>query len=87
MNAYELSTPQIELIAAQRGFVRRPGCFENVCKVRALIKVAREENRSIAVGAIDLAKAFDSVQQSSVQRALNHFGTSDHLFHIVEDHY
>ncbi|KAK2702062.1 hypothetical protein QYM36_019326 [Artemia franciscana] len=68
LNAYEL------LSGVQRGFVRSPGCFENVYSVRALLKTAREEKRSIAILAIVLAKAFDSGQYTSVQRALNRFG-------------
>ncbi|KAK2702748.1 hypothetical protein QYM36_018658 [Artemia franciscana] len=75
------------LSGAQRGFVRRPGCFENIYSVRALIKAARDEKRSIAILAIDLAKAFDSVQHTSVQRALNRFGASDHLCRVVDDLY
>ncbi|KAK2713337.1 hypothetical protein QYM36_009263 [Artemia franciscana] len=55
--------------------------------MKALIKAAREEKGSIAILAIVLAKAFDSVQHTSVQRALNRFGASDHLFRIVEDLY
>jgi hypothetical protein len=81
LNAYEL------LCETQRGFVRRPGCFENIYTVRALIKAAREEKRSIALVGVDLQKAFDSVQHTSVQRALKRFAGSDHLCRIVDDLY
>jgi len=64
LKAYELLT------GAQRGFVRRPGCFRNIYKVRALIKVARGEETSIGIVAIDLAKAFDSVLQCAEGVAL-----------------
>ncbi|KAK2701855.1 hypothetical protein QYM36_019505 [Artemia franciscana] len=50
-------------------------------------EAARDEKRSIAILAIDLAKAFDSVQHTSVQRALNRFSASDHLCRVVDDLY
>ena len=52
-----------------------------------MIKAARDEKRSIANLAIDLAKAFDSVQHTSVQRALNRFSASDHLCRVVDNLY
>ena len=81
LNAYEL------LCGAQRGFVRRTGFFENTYTVRALIKAAKEEKRSIDIVTIDLAKAFNSVQQSCVQRTLHRFGPSEHLRRIADDFY
>ncbi|KAK2703592.1 hypothetical protein QYM36_017993, partial [Artemia franciscana] len=65
--------------------------FVNRLNAYELLSVAQRgfhgKKRSIAILAIDLAKAFDSVQHTSVQRALNRFGASDHLRRIVEDLY
>lgn len=67
--------------------MRRPGCFENICTVRALIKEARTQGRTICLVAVDLSKAFDTVQHSSVLRALNRFSASDKLARVIADLY
>ncbi|NXJ44488.1 POLR protein, partial [Ciconia maguari] len=45
----------------QRGFIKSPGCAENLKLLQLLIRSAKKEHRPLGVVFVDLAKAFDTV--------------------------
>lgn len=54
----------------QRGFIRAPGCSENLTLLDGLIKLRKRESLPLAVVFIDFAKAFDSVSHDHLKAAL-----------------
>lgn len=65
----------VDLNATQRGFIRGlDGCGENITAYSGLIHYARAKAKSLVIVSLDLAKAFDSVKYSSIQRALARMG-------------
>lgn len=65
----------VDLDATQRGFIKGlDGCGENITAYGGLIRYARAKSKSLVIVSLDLAKAFDSVKYSSIQRALARMG-------------
>lgn len=61
----------IDLSSRQRGFIRAlDGCGENITAYGGALKYARLRGKPCVVTSLDLAKAFDSVRYSSIERSL-----------------
>lgn len=76
----------VPLNPRQRGFIKAPGCAENLTTIRTLIEKGKREN-GIAVAFLDLAKAFDTVSHELVFAGLRRFGATEHLVGIVGNLY
>ncbi|NXE86043.1 POLR protein, partial [Cochlearius cochlearius] len=71
----------------QRGFIKSPGCAENLKLLQLLIRKAKKEHRSLGVVFIDLAKAFDTVSHSHIIMALKQKGVDDHIIALISNLY
>lgn len=71
----------------QRGFIKAPGCDENISLMAELIDMAKEEKKELAVAFLDLAKAFDTVSHYHVTAALERFKVDKHFIAIAADLY
>ena len=75
----------ISLNTQQRGFMARNGCAENTFAVKTVLRRAKQQGVRLLL--LDLAKAFDTVEHSSISRALRRFGVDPHMAAIVIDMY
>lgn len=65
----------LKLDPSQRGFMRNlDGCGENIGAYSGALRYARTKGQPLAIVSVDLAKAFDSVQHSTIRRALTRLG-------------
>ncbi|XP_042221143.1 uncharacterized protein LOC121865689 [Homarus americanus] len=71
----------------QKAFRSVDGCGENLAFVEGLIRHARREKRNIYITFVDVAKAFDTVSHTSLDRALRRLDTPNHLLDVVKDLY
>ena len=69
----------------QRGFMARNGCAENVFAFKTLLRRAKKQGVCILL--LDLAKAFDTVDHSSIRRALKRHGVHPHMEATISDMY
>jgi len=60
----------IPISPRQRGFIKAPGCSENVATLANAMREAKRNRKTPAVVMIDFAKAFDSVSHAHVCAAL-----------------
>jgi len=59
----------------QRGFLRSlDGCGENITAYSGALRYSRTHIQPLAIVSIDLAKAFDSIKYSTIERALARLG-------------
>lgn len=77
----------VPLHESQRGFTRIDGCFANNSILENLIKHRRKKGQPLTVISLDLRKAFDSVSQYSIIRALRRVGVDPKFINIVSDSY
>lgn len=68
----------VQLNPTQRGFIRQlDGCGDNIVAYGGALRYARLRGKPIVVTSIDLAKAFDSVRYSSIERALRRLSVDE----------
>ncbi|KRZ67743.1 Retrovirus-related Pol polyprotein from type-2 retrotransposable element R2DM [Trichinella papuae] len=60
------------------------GAFDNITTVASLLKLARKTGKEINLACIDLAKAFDTVNHTSITRALHRHGVDSASIELVE---
>lgn len=71
----------------QRGFMKAPGCSENLTVLDGLIKLCKRERRSLACVFVDLAKAFDTVPHSLIRSSLALRGVDIGVIKCIESMY
>ncbi|NWI57822.1 PO21 protein, partial [Calyptomena viridis] len=71
----------------QRGFIRAPGCLENVKLLQILINNAKKEHRELGVVFVDIAKAFDTVIHDHILMGLNQKEVDTHIINLIKDGY
>lgn len=81
----------LRLDPAQRGFIRGfDGCGENITAYSGALRYSRKHGKPLVVTSLDLAKAFDSCQHSTIARALKRYGldvdTIKLLMNLVRGH-
>ena len=81
----------LRLDPAQRGFIRGlDGCGENITAYSGALRYSRRQGKPLVVTSLDLAKAFDSCQHSTIARALRRCGldadTIKLLMNLVKGH-
>lgn len=69
----------------QRGFRRVDGVLLNNLTLQTLIKERRRGVKPYNILSLDLKKAFDSVSQCSILRAMNRFGIDDTTQRYIKD--
>lgn len=68
----------VRLDPSQRGFMKSvDGCGENITAYGGALRYARSRGKTLAIVSIDLAKAFDSVKYSTIERALARKGLDE----------
>ncbi|CAL7932937.1 unnamed protein product [Xylocopa violacea] len=77
----------IQLCYAQRGFTRTDGVIANSTILQTLIKTCRSKSKPFTILSIDLAKAFDSVNITSIIDALTRKGVDQHTIEYIENSY
>ena len=75
----------LKLNHRQRGFMARSGCSENVLTLKTMLRNANKRTTCIVL--LDLAKAFDTVSHSSINRSLSRHGVDPHIVELVGDLY
>lgn len=74
----------LKLDPRQRGFVRDlDGCGENILAYSGALKYSRARAKPLVVASLDLAKAFDSVQHSSITRALRRLSVDEVTISLI----
>uniref|UniRef100_A0AAR2L5M9 Reverse transcriptase domain-containing protein n=1 Tax=Pygocentrus nattereri TaxID=42514 RepID=A0AAR2L5M9_PYGNA len=71
----------------QRGFIRAPGCAENVELLRCIMRRSRADRKEVAVVFVDFAKAFDSVSHEHILDVLPQRQVDDHVIGVIRDMY
>ncbi|KAJ7428232.1 hypothetical protein WISP_01485 [Willisornis vidua] len=71
----------------QRGFIRAPGCSENLKLLQLLIRHAKREHRELGVVFVDIAKAFDTVGHQHIIMALKQRGVDSHIVGLIDNMY
>uniref|UniRef100_A0A673B3A2 Reverse transcriptase domain-containing protein n=1 Tax=Sphaeramia orbicularis TaxID=375764 RepID=A0A673B3A2_9TELE len=71
----------------QRGFVKAPGCAENLLILKGLMESCKKEKKSAAVVFIDFAKAFDTVSHSHIDAVLEQRGVDELIRGIIKNSY
>ena len=54
----------------QKGFVPVDGCFQNVSILKSIINSQRKKKKPYQIVFLDLTKAFGTVMQDSIRKAL-----------------
>uniref|UniRef100_A0A672Y8Q6 ribonuclease H n=1 Tax=Sphaeramia orbicularis TaxID=375764 RepID=A0A672Y8Q6_9TELE len=71
----------------QRGFIKAPGCAENLLLLKGVLELCKQEKKSIAVVFIDFAKAFDTVSHSHIDAVLERRGVDELIKGIIKNSY
>ncbi|KAL7825546.1 hypothetical protein SRHO_G00341280 [Serrasalmus rhombeus] len=71
----------------QRGFIRAPGCAENIEILRSVIRQSRSDGRELAVVFVDFARAFDSVSHKHILDVLRQRQVDDHVIRVIRGMY
>ncbi|KAL7824807.1 hypothetical protein SRHO_G00344110 [Serrasalmus rhombeus] len=71
----------------QRGFIRTPGCTENVEILRRVIWQRRSDGKELAVVFVDFARAFDSVLHEHILDFLRQRQVDDHVIRVIHGMY
>ncbi|NXG26733.1 POLR protein, partial [Grallaria varia] len=71
----------------QRGFIRAPGCSENLKLLQLLIQHAKREHRELGVVFVDIAKAFDTVSHQHILGGLEQKGVDPHIISLIKNMY
>ncbi|GLD47517.1 uncharacterized protein AKAME5_000168000 [Lates japonicus] len=69
----------------QRGFIKSPGCSENLLLMDRLLCMAKKEIRPLAVVFVDFAKAFDSVSHKHIAEVLTRKGVNEWMRRLIQD--
>lgn len=75
----------VRLSLHQRGFTDSDGTLANTLITQNYIRARTENRKPFNVLSLDLQKAFDSVNQGSVIRALRRLGVSDHMVSYISE--
>ncbi|KAL2102376.1 hypothetical protein ACEWY4_001544 [Coilia grayii] len=70
----------------QRGFIRAPGCAENLFSLLAF-KKSHRERKTLALVFLDVAKAFDTVCHEHIFDALRQRGVNSHIVQCIRSGY
>ncbi|KAI4873817.1 hypothetical protein NFI96_001421 [Prochilodus magdalenae] len=73
--------------AEMRGFIRAPGCAENVEILRSVVRRGRADCAEVALVFVDFAKAFDSVSHEHILDVLRRRQVDEHVMGVVRDLY
>ena len=76
-----------QLLDSQCGFRRGRGTVDQIRMTRQLVEQANEYQTPISLGFVDLTKAYDSVDRSTLIAILRHYGVTHQLASIVTDLY
>ena len=76
-----------QLLDSQCGFRRGRGTVDQIWMTRQLVERANEYQTPISLGFVDLTKAYDSVDRSTLIAILRHYGVTHQLASIVTDLY
>lgn len=71
----------------QRGFIKGPGCSENLTVLGGLMKLSKRRKSTLACAFIDLAKAFDTVPHELILSSLQARGLDDHFLGLIRNMY
>ncbi|NXM79266.1 POLR protein, partial [Serilophus lunatus] len=71
----------------QRGFIRAPGCSENLKLLQILIGHAKKEHKQLGVVFVDIAKAFDTVSHEHIITSLKQRGVDSHILDLITNMY
>jgi hypothetical protein len=71
----------------QKGFVKIPGCSENLLLIEGVLKTSKRERNPLAMVFIDLAKAFDSVSHKHLERVLSDRCVDQAIIDLIMDCY
>lgn len=71
----------------QKGFIKSPGCAENLVILNGLTTISRRNGRPLAVIFIDLAKAFDTISHKLIQESLKQRGRDKLPRHFLRNSY
>lgn len=76
----------LQLNPLQRAFMRgTDGCGENITCLTGILRSAKEKGRPLVMLSLDLAKAFDSVQHSTMKRALKRLGLDNRSIELLNN--
>lgn len=75
----------IKLSMHQRGFTDADGTLANTVITQHYIRHRIESRKTYNILSLDLQKAFDSVNQGSVLKALRRLGVSDHMIQYISE--
>ena len=75
--------PDLVFFYVQCGFVPHRQAAKGVYRIKRILELCREWNRSVHVVQIDLSKTFDRVLHSSVLQALRFLSASLHCIAVV----
>lgn len=74
----------IELDPRQKGFIKeQDGCGDNIVAYSGALRYARLRGKPIVITSIDLAKAFDSVQYTSIKRSLERLSIDNKSIRLI----
>ena len=76
-----------ELLDVQAGFRKGRGTRDQIANIRWIMEKAREFQKSIYLGFIDYAKAFDCVDHNKLWKILQEMGIPDHLICLLRNLY
>ncbi|NWU82794.1 POLR protein, partial [Onychorhynchus coronatus] len=71
----------------QKGFIKSPGCSENLKLLQLLIKTAKRQHRELGVVFVDIAKAFDTVSHQHIITGLKQKGVDSHIINLIANMY
>ena len=74
-----------QLLDSQCGFRRGRGTVDQIWVTRQLVERANEYQTPFSLGFVDLTKAYDSVDRSTLVAILRHYGVTHQLTSIVAD--
>ena len=71
----------------QRGFIRAPGCAENLFSLRTFVEGSHKEKTPLAVVFLDVARAFDTVSHEHLFAVLRRRGVDSHIIQCIKSSY
>ncbi|KAK7881414.1 hypothetical protein WMY93_029823 [Mugilogobius chulae] len=71
----------------QRGFVKGPGCAENITIIKSLHTAAKRRSRAFGAVFVDLSRAFDSVSHRLIHETLTRKGLDELIVNVIMSAY